>query len=131
MERLLHGVDIVDVSRIRRMLDEHGERFLTRCFTRDERAYCDTKADSAIHYAGRFAAKEAVFKALGTGLSDGLTWQDCGVTVQTGGQPTVALTGRARTKASDLRITDWSLSISHTGDLALASVVARATLAPS
>ncbi len=130
MERLVHGVDIVEVARIRAMLQEHGERFLKRCFTPEERVYCDSKADAAIHYAGRFAAKEAVFKALGTGLADGLTWLDCAVGVQSTGQPTVELTGRARMLAALRGFSDWSISISHTGELALASVVARASSAP-
>ena len=70
-----HGIDLVDVERIEDMLDRHGERFLDRCFTVREQAYCESGGvQRAQRYAARFAAKEAVFKAIGTGLGEGMTW---------------------------------------------------------
>ena len=89
------GSDIVDVRRIKEVLDRHGERFLDRCFTPQERAKADGRARRVETYAKRFAAKEACAKALGTGLASGVFWRDMGVVNLPGGRPTMQLTGGA------------------------------------
>ena len=89
------GSDIVDVRRIKDVLDRHGDRFLDRCFTPQERAKADRRARRVETYAKRFAAKEACAKALGTGLAAGVFWRDMGVVNLPGGRPTMQLTGGA------------------------------------
>lgn len=89
------GSDIVDVRRIKAVLDRHGERFLERVFTPAERAKADRRARRAETYAKRFAAKEACAKALGTGLAAGVFWRDMGVVNLPSGRPTLELTGGA------------------------------------
>jgi holo-[acyl-carrier protein] synthase len=89
------GSDIVDVRRIKEVLNRHGERFLDRCFTPTERAKADRRARRIETYAKRFAAKEACAKALGTGLAHGVFWRDMGVVNLPGGRPTMKLTGGA------------------------------------
>jgi holo-[acyl-carrier protein] synthase len=89
------GSDIVDVRRIKDVLDKHGVRFLDRCFTPIERAKADRRARRVETYAKRFAAKEACAKALGTGLAAGVFWRDMGVVNLPGGRPTMQLTGGA------------------------------------
>lgn len=89
------GSDIVDVRRIKDVLDRHGDRFLDRCFTSVERAKADRRARRVETYAKRFAAKEACSKALGTGLTHGVFWRDMGVINLPGGRPTMKLTGGA------------------------------------
>ena len=119
-----HGVDIVEVARIRTMIDDHADRFLERCFTQGERAYAESRKRSAEHLAGRFAAKEAVLKALGTGWRDGIAWTDVEVVVLPSGQPEVRLHGIAHETAMKRGVTSWSLSISHTEVHAVASAIA-------
>ncbi|MCG3124068.1 MAG: Holo-[acyl-carrier-protein] synthase [Phycisphaerales bacterium] len=121
---LAHGIDIVEVDRIRRMLDEHGESFRQRCFTAGEIAYCERGGRRDEHYAARFAAKEAVLKALGTGWSAGIAWTDVEVVLLPSGQPTVALRGKAAEIASVLGVKAWALSLSHTSGTAVASAIA-------
>lgn len=89
------GSDLIDIRRIEKTLERHGERFTTRCFTEIERAKSDRRAMRAASYAKRFAAKEACSKALGTGLSKGVFWRDMGVVNLPGGKPTMKLTGGA------------------------------------
>src|SRR5687768_13787420 len=89
------GLDLVEVSRIRALLEKSGDRFKERVFTATEVRYCDSCADGAMHYAARFAAKEAVAKALGTGFTNGVTWQDIEVLRSEGGVPSVRLHGSA------------------------------------
>jgi holo-[acyl-carrier protein] synthase len=89
------GSDIVDVRRIAKVIERHGERFIDRIFTATERAKAERRANSAETYAKRFAAKEACAKALGTGLRRGVFWRDMGVVNLAGGQPTMTLTGGA------------------------------------
>jgi holo-[acyl-carrier protein] synthase len=89
------GSDIVDVRRIKDVLDRHGDRFLDRCFTPIERAKADRRARRIETYAKRFAAKEACSKALGTGMARGVFWRDMGVINLPGGRPTMKLTGGA------------------------------------
>lgn len=121
-----HGIDLVEIARIVRMLDEHGDRFTCRCFTEEERAYADASpAVRGERFAARFAAKEAVLKALGTGLRDGIDWTDIEVLRDAAGAPSVRLVGRAREIADELGIQDWALSLTHAGGLAMASVIAH------
>lgn len=89
------GSDLIDIRRIAKTLDRHGERFLNRVFTETERKKSDRRAARAASYAKRFAAKEACAKALGTGLRKGVFWRDMGVVNLPGGQPTMQLTGGA------------------------------------
>tara|TARA_R110002020_G_scaffold364263_4_gene576629 strand:- start:13070 stop:13471 length:402 start_codon:yes stop_codon:yes gene_type:complete len=89
------GSDLIDIRRIEKTLERHGERFTHRCFTEVERAKSDRRAARAASYAKRFAAKEACSKALGTGLSQGVFWRDMGVVNMPGGKPTFRLTGGA------------------------------------
>lgn len=89
------GSDLIDIRRIERTLERHGERFVARVFTDIERARSERRAQRAASYAKRFAAKEACSKALGTGLSDGVFWRDMGVVNLPGGKPTMQLTGGA------------------------------------
>jgi holo-[acyl-carrier protein] synthase len=113
------------VERIARMLDTHPERFRDRVFTPGEIAYCEaSRKRSAEHFAARFAAKEAVLKALGTGWRDGIAWTDIEVRRNPAGAPSIWLSGEARRLAEARGITCWLLSISHTSSLAQASVIA-------
>ena len=89
------GTDIVDIRRIERTLERFGERFTRRCFTDTERRKADGRLKRAETYAKRYAAKEAMAKALGTGLARGVAWRDIGVVNLPGGKPTIRLTGKA------------------------------------
>ena len=89
------GSDLIDIRRIEKTLERHGERFTNRCFTEVEQAKSDRRALRAASYAKRFAAKEACSKALGTGLSQGVFWRDMGVVNLPGGKPTMQLSGGA------------------------------------
>lgn len=122
-----HGIDLVEIGRIRRLLDDHGERFLARCFTASERACVETgSAPAAQRYAARFAAKEAILKALGTGLTRGTTWLDMQILSEPTGKPVVQLTGQCAKLAAAAGISHWHLSLTHTAELASASVIACA-----
>jgi holo-[acyl-carrier protein] synthase len=118
------GLDFVEVSRIRAMLEKSGDQFKTRVFTEGEVAYCDSCASPAMHYAARFAAKEAVAKALGTGLAEGVFWREIEVLRDAKGAPTIMLHGGAAAKAQEQGIHDWRVSLTHTAELAGASVAA-------
>lgn len=124
MQILGHGLDLVEVPRIARLLQEHGQRFQQRCFTSQELAYCADQKRLAEHLAGRFAAKEAILKALGTGLSGGIQWTDIEILRAPSGQPVVTLHGQARQLAEQRGIRNILLSITHTRDLAAASAIA-------
>lgn len=89
------GNDIIEVKRIEKVLAKHGERFLNRTFTPLEQEYCLKHVDAARHFAGRFAAKEAIAKALGSGLGDNLAWQDMEIFNQPNGKPNVKFSNRA------------------------------------
>ncbi len=118
------GIDLVEVSRIRSLLDRHGARFKERTFTQAEIVYCDSCAEPAIHYAARFAAKEAAAKAIGTGLwSQGVDWQQIEVVREASGKPSLQLHGAARTHAEALGSTGSLLSLTHTQELAMAQVI--------
>lgn len=119
-----HGIDIVETRRIRQMADEHGQRFLDRCFTAAEQAYCAKNPKRYYeHLAGRFAAKEAVLKVLGTGWRGGIAWTDVEVIKDPSGQPRVSLTGECARIAAELGISAWNLSISHIETHATASAI--------
>ena len=118
------GVDIVEIARMRRIL-ERTPRFRERVFSEDERAYCDATANPETHYATRFAAKEAVVKALGTGFSRGIGVRDIEVRRNAKGRPIVALHGRAREVARELGVRELpvSLSFTHTDAVACAMAI--------
>ena len=116
---LTTGVDIIEISRIRDVLNSYQSRFLKRIFTDVEIAYCRGRAHNL---AGRFAAKEAIMKALGTGIR-GVGWKDIEISRKESGAPYVLLHGRAARRADILGLKDVSLSISHSRDYAVAFVV--------
>lgn len=118
------GTDLIEVHRISQSIQRFGDRFLTRIFTPREIAYCTRKKKSATEsFAARFAAKEAGAKALGTGISHGVTWLEIEVTREPTGKPTLALHGRAALRAHNLGVKHTSISLTHTADTALAVVV--------
>lgn len=123
MHPLAHGIDLVEVARIAAMCDDHPDKFVERCFTAGERAYCLGRKRQAEHLAARFAAKEAVLKALGTGLANGLLWTDIEVTRDAEGAPGIRLHGRAVEIAAGRGIRSWLVSLSHTETNAIASVI--------
>ena len=125
---LHHGVDLVEVARIERVLHAHPSRFPRRVFTDVERADAEAAGPRrAERYAVRFAAKEAVMKALGTGWGQGVGWRDIEVRRTASGEPTLHLRGAAEATARARGITDWRLSLSHVREIALASVIAAGT----
>jgi holo-[acyl-carrier protein] synthase len=104
-------------------MDRYGQRFLDRIYTGAEQAYCLRKRKSAESFAARFAAKEAGAKALGTGISYGVSWLEIEVVREPGGRPVIWFHGRSADIAARLGVTRSALSITHTFDLAMASVV--------
>ena len=114
------GVDIVEMARMRRALERWGERILRHVFTPSETAFCRGRVPEL---AARFAAKEAISKALGTGMV-GISWVEMEVLVDERGKPLVQLHGRARARAQELGLTQWAISLSHSNDSAVAFVVA-------
>ena len=124
MPILGHGIDIVETARIAKLLDEHGQRFLDRVYTAIEQAYANRNAKRRIeHLAGRFAAKEAVLKVLGTGWRGGIAWTDVEIRPEPSGQPIVVLTGESLRIATNLGIVRWHVSISHIETHATASAI--------
>lgn len=117
------GTDIVEVDRIARMIVDHGDHFLTRVFTPGEIAHCHNRKDSAPHYAGRWAAKEAVMKVLGTGFTNEVGWTDIEVVTEPSGRPVIALHGTTRNVAERLGIDHVLVSISHTKSHATATAI--------
>ncbi len=124
MEIVGIGTDIVECLRIRRMIDRHGELFLTRVFTDREVRYCQRSKHATEHFAGRWAAKEAVLKCLGTGWSKGLCWTDIEVCNDPSGQPRIRLHAGTRDHARALGISDILISISHCRSYATAYALA-------
>jgi holo-[acyl-carrier protein] synthase len=124
MPILGHGIDIVETSRIRRLVEQHGQRFLDRCFTPDEQRYCALNPKRYYeHLAGRFAAKEAVLKVIGTGWRGGIAWTDVEILREPSGQPKISLTGECARIATELGIIRWHVSISHIETHATASAI--------
>jgi holo-[acyl-carrier protein] synthase len=117
------GVDIAETSRIEQGLERHGERFTKKIFTAAEIAYCERFKNRAERYAARFAAKEAAFKALGTGWREGIRWLDVEVIHQPSGKPELVLTGRALEVARQLGVVRTSISISHSDRYVVAMVI--------
>jgi len=117
------GIDLVEIGRIQRSMDRHGSRFLDRVYTAAEQAYCLSKRNSAESFAARFAAKEAGAKALGTGISYGVSWLEIEVVREPSGRPTLRFHGRAAQIAAGLGAARAALSITHIAALAMASVV--------
>lgn len=117
------GVDIVEISRMEQIL-KRTPSFAQRMFTDEERAYCEVSARPAAHYASRFAAREAVLKALGTGFAKGIGRKDVSVSRDASGRPSVVLAGRALEVAHELGIIEVALSLSLTSDLAVANAMA-------
>jgi holo-[acyl-carrier protein] synthase len=117
------GTDIVSIERFQRFIDQNNTALLQRLFTERERALCSARKSSASCYAARFAAKEALLKALGTGLRDGIAWRDMEITPNNLGKPELVLTGRAGEIYSSLGLGSIFLSLSHDGGNAIAMVV--------
>ena len=120
------GVDIAEVDRVKAAIERHGEVFLRRVYTASEREYCEQFRNKYERYAGRFAAKEAAMKALGTGWRQGVRWVDLEVVRERGGRPTLALNGEAGEIAKRLGVKHIALSITHTAVQALAQVIFEA-----
>jgi holo-[acyl-carrier protein] synthase len=117
------GVDLTEVQRIQAAIERHGETFLRRVYTAEEREYCEGFRNKFERYAGRFAAKEAAMKALGTGWRRGVRWVDFEVVRELGGRPTIRLDGEAKKIAAELGVDRIVLSITHTETMALAQVI--------
>lgn len=120
------GIDVVEVERIRSSLEEFGEKFLDRIFTPAERAYCERQKRPEIHYAARFAAKEAVSKALGTGIGKDVSWLDLEVIRSEAGEPTIELAGNALEFAETKEISAIKISLTHAHHYAAANAVVLA-----
>lgn len=130
-----HGIDLTPVARIAALRERHEDRFLERVFTPAERDYCAKRPRRTDeHLAARFAAKEATLKALGTGLTAGIRWTDISIEREDAAPPTLRLTGAAAKAAERLAARRWTVSLSHAGGVAIASVIAEteanSTLAP-
>jgi len=117
------GIDISEIDRIEAAIMRHGAPFLERLFTPSEVAYCERHKAKYERYAARFAAKEAAMKALGTGWSRGVRWRDIEVAREPSGKPTLRLAGVAAEIAQRMGVRNISLSITHSGNLALAEVI--------
>ena len=117
------GVDLVETSRVEESLAKFGERFERRVFTEAEREYCRRMPAPAMHYAARFAAKEAFLKALGTGTARGIAWPEAGIVNLPGGQPTLVITGRAREIMEEKGVARAHVTLSHSRGHAVAVVV--------
>jgi holo-[acyl-carrier protein] synthase len=123
---IAHGIDLVDFPRIEEMVKRHGEHFLDRVFTVSEQQYAQANKNGIEKLAGRFAAKEAVLKLVGTGWRGKIAWTDIEVVNTETGQPEVKLSGEVKKIADKLGITQISVSITHTANFAIASAVALA-----
>lgn len=117
------GIDIAEVDRVRAAIERRGENFLRRIYTPAEVTYCERFKNKYERYAGRFAAKEAAMKALGTGWARGVRWVDVEVVRQKGGRPSLALAGEAKKIAERLGVKHIALSITHTATQAFAQVI--------
>ncbi len=118
------GIDIIEVARIEKQISGESNSFIKKIFTLKEIEYCETKIKSkAQNYAARFAAKEAFFKAIGTGLRVGLSWQDIQIENDTLGKPVAVLTGKSKKMVADHHISNIHVSLSHVKELAIAVVI--------
>lgn len=107
------GIDVIQNERIRQSLEKFGTRFINRIYTEIETGYCNNCADPGIHFAARFAAKEAAFKALGTGWAAGVKWKDIEVQRLASGRPELHLYGEALAHATSLGATRFHVSLTH------------------
>ena len=121
---IAHGIDLVDFPRIEQMVERHGERFVDRVFTAAEQAYANANKNSVEKLAGRFAAKEAILKLMGTGWRGKIAWTDIEIVNSKTGQPEVTLSGEVAKIAKRLGVEHVSVSITHTANFAIASAVA-------
>ena len=117
------GIDIVEIERFRKILAETDKRFITRVFTPEEQRFCLARRDPAPHFAARFAAKEAVFKALGTGWAKGVTWLDVEVLRREHDAPVILLHGAASEIATSKGVGRVHLSLTHTNNWAAATAI--------
>jgi len=117
------GTDIIEIDRIRDLIDDHGQRILDRLFTQEEQLYCESKIDRYQHYAVRFAGKEAFLKALGTGLTNDMKWKEMGFTHDEYHRPRLICTGEIERRCNILNINNIHVSFSHSKKYALAVVV--------
>ena len=124
MKIVAHGIDLVDCPRIEAMIERHGERFVQRVFTAAEQAYAEANKNEVEKLAGRFAAKEAILKLIGTGWRGKIAWTDIEIINNAAGQPEVTLDGEVEKIADKLGIKHISISITHTANFAIASAVA-------
>ena len=124
MKIVAHGIDLVDFPRIEQMVEQHGCRFLDRVFTKAEQEYAQSNKNGMEKLAGRFAAKEAVLKLIGTGWRGKIAWTDIEIVNNPAGQPEVTITGEVEKIAGRLGIEHVSVSITHTANFAIASAVA-------
>lgn len=118
------GIDVVEVDRIADALERHGDAFRDRIFTERERAYCSSQKRPALHYAARFAAKEAVAKAFGTGIGKDLGWLDMEIIRRPSGEPALELSGTGKAYAEANGIAEVKISLTHARDYAAANAVA-------
>ena len=117
------GIDLVEVSRLEEVFARRGDRFRARVFTESEINYCESIGSKFASYAARFAAKEAVMKALGTGWSEGVGWKDIEVVSKPGIAPAIMLHNRALDRMGEIGASRVHISLTHSGDLAIAQVV--------
>jgi holo-[acyl-carrier protein] synthase len=117
------GIDIVEIGRLEEVFARRGDRFRDRVFTRGEIAYCEGRASRLERYAARFAAKEAVMKALGTGWGGGVGWQDVEVVSPEAGPPSVRLHGRALDRMRAMGARKAHLSLTHSRGVAMAQII--------
>lgn len=117
------GIDLVEIARIEEVFARRGDRFRARVFTEGEVSYCEQRASKLASYAARFAAKEAAMKALGTGWSDGVGWRDVEVVSGPSGAPMIRLHRRALERMREIGATRALVSLTHSGNLAIAQVV--------
>ncbi|MBN1456905.1 MAG: holo-ACP synthase [Sedimentisphaerales bacterium] len=126
MKIVAHGIDLVDFSRIEEMLERHEQKFLDRVFTPREQADAQNARSRVEKLAGRFAAKEAVLKLIGTGWRGKIAWTDIEVINNSLGQPQVSFTGEVEKIANEKQVEQVTISITHTANFAIASAVALA-----
>ena len=124
MEIVGIGTDIVECLRIAKMIERYGEQFINRVYTQHEIEYCSKRGSASQHYSGRWAAKEAVLKALGTGWVRGISWRDIEVRNDASGKPSIRLAGGAREVCEKMEISQMQISISHCRSHATAYAIA-------
>ncbi len=118
------GTDITECLRIARMIERHGELFIDRVYTTEEIRYCQNRKQTTQHFTGRWAAKEAILKALGTGWRKGISWRDIEIRNEPGGRPVVAVRGGVKDAVEQLGVTEIQVSISHCRTHATAMAIA-------